>query len=74
MSIRKIILANLVTFLVSHTVFAQDSAEPSAEDMAKKLANPIAALISFPLQFNYDESIGIAGEGENPNLKTSPVA
>jgi len=32
----------------------------AAAELAKKLANPVAALISAPLQCNYDEDGGMA--------------
>jgi hypothetical protein len=34
------------------------AADGSAENLAKKLNNPVADLISVPLQFNYDEGFG----------------
>src|SRR5512137_2320459 len=45
--------------LVVLAVFALAAAAPaqtqqSAEELAKKLANPVASMISFPLQNNFD--------------------
>jgi len=42
--------------------------------LAKQLSNPIAALISLPLQFNYDENIGVNDKGERWTLNVQPVA
>ena len=48
------------------------SADEQAE-LAKKLSNPVAALISVPLEFIVDENIGPTEDGEITLIKASPV-
>ena len=43
------------------------------QELAKKLSNPIASLISVPIQFNYDSDIGIADGGSKYYTNIQPV-
>jgi len=42
-------------------------------ELAKKLSNPVAALISVPFQFNYDQKIGPQDDGHRTYLNFQPV-
>ena len=48
-------------------------AEESPEELAKKLSNPVAAMISLPLQYNHDEEIGPERDGSKSTLNIQPV-
>lgn len=50
----------------------QSTAPGDAQELAKKLSNPVASLISFPFQSNFDFGMG-AGSGWRYTLNIQPV-
>ncbi len=54
---------------------AEQSEQGDADvaELAKKLSNPIASMISVPIQFNYDQDIGLDDQGSKLVTNIQPV-
>lgn len=60
------------TALALATSFSAARAADSNEDLAKKLQNPVAALVSVPIQYNWDTGIG-QSKSDRSLLNIQPV-
>lgn len=67
-AVRLSICVSLLAMSLPATALAQ---EADADALAKALSNPVASLISVPLQYNYDETYG--DEGYRNTLNVQPV-
>ncbi|WP_242479021.1 transporter [Lamprobacter modestohalophilus] len=66
--------AAMAFVLAGCTLFQQQArADETEEALAKQLANPVAALISVPFQFNYNQGLGPVDDGEQWQLNLQPV-
>lgn len=65
---------NITRFtLLAAFVLAPALASPQEANLARELSNPIAALISVPIQVNYDEDFGLDNEGAAVRINVQPV-
>jgi hypothetical protein len=64
------IAAALITALAASASVCADESE---EALAKATQNPIASLISVPLQYNYDQNIGPQRTGSKNYINVQPV-
>lgn len=67
--INRYLLCITVALAFSPNVNAQNE----GEDLAKQLANPVASLISLPIQANYDENYGPDDAGSAWRINIQPV-
>lgn len=65
--------AAIFGFLIFPTLHAQDEAEIDEAEIAQQLSNPIASLISVPVQINYDENFGPNDQGSILRINVQPV-
>ncbi len=70
---RKTSLLTVVCALASAPLPAAEPATDDAAELAKKLANPVASLISVPLQSNFDFGGGPRDDGFRYTLNVQPV-
>ena len=65
--------ARLGLLLLTGAFASVSAQEQSANDLAQQLSNPVADLISVPMQLNWDTDLGPAEDGERFLLNVQPV-
>lgn len=67
-TVKTIILVSIAT-----VTFGASAQEESAAEIAQKLNNPVADMTSVPFQGNFDQNMGLEGNGEKYYINIQPV-
>jgi len=70
---KTVVLTVVVSALSGIAAAGESQEQDQAAELAKKLANPLASMISVPIQANYDEGIGPDGNGSQWRTNVQPV-
>lgn len=63
----------LLTAVIFPLLTGVAQAETSAADLAKQVNNPVAALYSLPVQYNWNQKMGPTGDGMQATTNIQPV-
>lgn len=69
----RMLLHAAIAFAVAATVLCPSARAEDASNLAQDLTNPVADLLTIPIQLNYDQNIGPADDGWKLQTNIQPV-
>ncbi|MDX2454607.1 hypothetical protein [Desulfosarcina sp.] len=63
----------LISLFAMSAAYAQDVPTKSDADLAQELTNPVADLITVPVQMSIDPKVGLSGDGRKTQTNIQPV-
>ncbi len=70
---RTLLYMAMITLFSMSAAYAQDVPTKSDADLAKELTNPVADLITVPVQMSIDPKVGLSGDGSKTQTNIQPV-
>ena len=70
---KALLIAAFGASTMTNNLYAQEPEDSGNADLARQLANPVAALISVPMQLNFDDNYGADDQGSVFRLNVQPV-